>query len=323
MKKPDIHIAILDAHPLNPGDLSWQPLEQYGTLSIYPRTEPALTYARAKDADIVITNKVCFDSDLLARLPRLRCIVVTATGYNIIDLKAAQEHDIVVCNAPAYSTHSVAQHVFALLLHIANRVSDYAALNSQGRWAESPDFCYIDYPTIELAGKTIGIVGLGNIGFTVATIAHAMGLRVMALTSKTELPDYITSVDLQTLLSSADIVTLHCPLTDHTRHLINSDTLALMRRGTILINTARGPLIDEAAVAAALRSGQLAAFGADVLSSEPPTADNPLLTAPNAYTTPHIAWATLEARQRLMQITIDNVRAFISGKSINNVKCEM
>ena len=307
-----MHIAILDAHPLNPGDLSWQPLEQLGTLSIYPRTAAADTYQRAKDADIVITNKVCFDSQLLARLPKLRCIVVTATGYNIIDLQAASEHGIVVCNAPAYSTGSVAQHVFALLLHIANRISDYAQLNRQGRWANNPDFCYIDYPTVELAGKTIGIVGLGSIGRQVAAIAKAMGMEVIAINSKQQ-------ADLPDLLSNSDIVTLHCPLTDATRHLINRDTLALMRRGAILINTARGPLVDEAAVAEALHSGHLAAFGADVLSTEPPAADNPLLTAPNAYTTPHIAWATLEARQRLMQITIDNVRAFISGKPINVV----
>ena len=307
-----MHIAILDAHPLNPGDLSWQPLEQLGTLSFYPRTAAADTYQRAKDADIVITNKVCFDSQLLARLPKLRCIVVTATGYNIIDLQAASEHGIVVCNAPAYSTGSVAQHVFALLLHIANRISDYAQLNRQGRWANNPDFCYIDYPTVELAGKTIGIVGLGSIGRQVAAIAKAMGMEVIAINSKQQ-------ADLPDLLSNSDIVTLHCPLTDATRHLINRDTLALMRRGAILINTARGPLVDEAAVAEALHSGHLAAFGADVLSTEPPAADNPLLTAPNAYTTPHIAWATLEARQRLMQITIDNVRAFISGKPINVV----
>ena len=314
-----MNIAILDAHPLNPGDLSWQPLEQFGTLSIYPRTAPADTYTRAKDADIVITNKVCFDATLLARLPKLRCIVVTATGYNIIDLQAATERGIVVCNAPAYSTSSVAQHVFALLLHIANRVSDYAHLNRQGHWSASPDFCYYNSRTLELSGKTIGIVGLGNIGSTVAAIAHAMGLRVVAHTSKTTLPDYITSADLPTLLATSDIVTLHCPLTDATRHLINRDTLALMRRGAILINTARGPLIDEAAVADALHSGHLAAFGADVLSTEPPAADNPLLTAPNSYTTPHIAWATLEARQRLMDITIQNVSAFISGSPINVV----
>ncbi len=307
-----MHIAILDAHPLNPGDLSWQPLEQFGTISIYPRTAPADTYQRAKDADIVITNKVCFDRKLLAQLPQLRCIVVTATGYNIIDLQAATERGIVVCNAPAYSTASVAQHVFALLLHISNRVSDYACLNRQGRWADNPDFCYIDYPTVELAGKTIGIVGLGSIGRQVAAIATAMGMEVIAIHTS-------LSHSLSHSLPLCDIVTLHCPLTDATCHLINRDTLALMRRGAILINTARGSLVDEAAVAEALHSGQLAAFGADVLSTEPPTADNPLLTAPNAYTTPHIAWATLEARQRLMQITIDNVRAFISGTPINVV----
>ena len=317
-----MHIAILDAHPLNPGDLSWQPLEQFGTLSIWPRTALADTMARAKDADIVITNKVRFDRQLIGLLPKLRCIVVTATGYNIVDLQAATERNIIVCNAPAYSTQSVAQHVFALLLHIATRVSDYSRLNHEGRWTQSPDFCYIDHPTTELAGKTLGIIGLGNIGSRVAAIAHAMSLNVIAHTSKRPdtLPIYINKVGLPTLLSTADIITLHCPLTDDTQHIINRDTIALMKRGAILINTARGPLVEEKAVADALHDGQLAAFGADVLSTEPPTADNPLLSAPNAYITPHIAWATLEARQRLMQITIDNVRAFVSGHPINVVK---
>ena len=314
-----MHISILDAHPLNPGDLSWKPLEQFATVSIWPRTTPSDTVARAKDADIVITNKVVFDRPTLEQLPLLRCIVVTATGYNIVDLQAATERGITVCNAPAYSTRSVAQHVFALLLHIATHISDYARLNSNGHWSQSPDFCYIDHPTIELAGKTIGIVGLGNIGSAVAAIALAMGLKVLALTSKASLPDGIERADLPALLANSDIVTLHCPLTPDTRYLINATTLASMQRGAILINTARGPLVDEAAVADALRSGQLGAFGADVLSTEPPAPDNPLLSAPHAFITPHIAWATLEARQRLMQITIDNVKAFIAGDPINIV----
>ena len=316
-----MHIAILDAHPLNPGDLSWKPLEQLGTLSIYPRTAPSETYQRAKDADIVITNKVCFDRQLLEQLPKLRCIVVTATGYNVVDLEAATEHAIVVCNAPAYSTASVAQHVFALLLNISTHVADYAHGNRAGRWTSSPDFCYIEQPTIELAGKTLGIVGLGNIGSAVASIGHAMGMHIIALTGKeaSALPRYVEKTNFDTLLQRSDIVSLHCPLTPDTRHLINPSTLARAKHGMILINTARGPLVDEQAVADALHSGQLAAFGADVLSQEPPKADNPLLSAPNAFITPHIAWATLEARQRLMQITIDNVRAFISGKPQNVV----
>ena len=291
------------------------------TLAVYPRTAPHLTYQRAKDADIVITNKVPFDSQLLSRLPRLRCIIVTATGYNVVDLDAATRQGITVCNAPAYSTASVAQHVFALLLHIATHVGDYAHGVSHGQWEQSPDFCYIDHPTTELSGKTLGIIGLGNIGSAVAAIGHAIGMHIVAHTGKpaAALPTHIEKADLPTLLARADIVSIHCPLTASNRHLINTSTIAQMKPGAILINTARGPLIDEQAVADALHSGRLAAFGADVLSTEPPTADNPLLSAPRAFITPHIAWATLEARQRLMQITIDNVRAFISGKPINVV----
>lgn len=316
-----MNIAILDSRALNQHDLNWDSLRQFGTLSIFERTAAADTYELAKDADIVITNKVRFDAELLERLPKLKCIVVTATGYNVIDLAAADRQCIVVCNAPAYSTASVAQHVFALLLHITTHVADYSALNRAGRWAESPDFCYIEQPTIELAGRTMGIVGLGNIGLSVADIGHAMGLRILALTSKpaASLPDYIERADLDTMFSRADIISLHCPLTADTEHIINERALARAKRGLILLNTARGPLVDEQAVADALLSGRLAAYGADVLALEPPQADNPLLHAPNAFTTPHIAWATVEARRRLMQITIDNVRAFISGQPINVV----
>lgn len=317
-----MHIAILDGHPLNPGDLSWEPLRAYGTLSIYPRTEPSLTYERAKDADIVITNKVRFDAPLLERLPKLRCIVVTATGYNIIDLQAAHRLGITICNAPAYSTLSVAQHVYALLLHIATHVGDYAQGVGNGQWTKSPDFCYITHPTIELAGRTLGIIGYGNIGSSVAEIAHALNMQVLVHTSRptTDLPPYATKADLPTLLATADIVSLHCPLTEANHHLIDAHALATMKQGAILINTARGPLIDEAAVARALHSGQLAAFGADVLSTEPPLPDNPILSAPNAFITPHIAWATLEARRRLMDITIHNVAAFTSGHPINVIE---
>lgn len=316
-----MHIAILDSRALSQGDLTWDSLKQFGTVSVYPRTAPTDTYELAKDADIVITNKVRFDSTLLERLPKLKCIVVTATGYNVIDTEAAGKRGIVVCNAPAYSTNSVAQHVFALLLHITTHVADYSALNRAGRWAASPDFCYIAEPTVELAGKTMGIIGLGNIGLAVAAIGHAMGLRILALTSKHAdfLPDYVVKADLDTMLQTADIISLHCPLIPDTEHIINERALARAKDGLILINTARGPLVDEQAVANALHSGKLAAFGADVLGVEPPQADNPLLSAPNAFTTPHIAWATVEARQRLMQITIDNVRAFVSGSPINVV----
>ncbi len=316
-----MNITILDGYALNPGDMSWQGLEPYGNVTVYDRTPAELTVSRSADSEIIITNKVCFDETVMRQLPQLRCIVVSATGYNIIDTEAAARRGITVCNAPAYSTASVAQHVFALLLHMATHVADYARDNSQGRWSQSDDFCYISHPTIELAGKTIGIVGLGNIRSKVDGIAHAIGMRVVAMTSKTaaQLPGYITPVGLDQLLAAADVITLHCPLTPTTQGLINSQTISKMTRGAIVINTARGGAVCEADVRVALVSGRLAAYGADVLSNEPPAADNPLLNAPNAYITPHIAWATNEARQRLMDIVTENVKAFVKGRPINVV----
>lgn len=314
-------IAILDGYALNPGDLDWTPLQQFGPLSIYDRTAPADVITRAKDADIVITNKVKFNADTLQQLPNLKCIVVTATGYDIIDTKAAANRGIVVCNAPKYSSVSVAQHVFALLLHVTNSIASYANANRSGRWSACPDFCYIDYPTHELYGKTFGIIGYGNIGASVAAIAHAFGLKVQASTSKdaSALPDYVSKVTREQLLRTSDIISLHCALTPDTREIINAQSLQQIKPGTILINTARGPLVNEQAVAQALSDNTLAAYAADVLSAEPASADNPLLTAPRCYLTPHIAWATLQARQRLMQITIDNVKSFVDGTPVNVV----
>ncbi len=316
-----MNISILDGYALNPGDLDWSPLKNLGTLSIYDHTSPDQVVARSLNADIVITNKVQFDAQTLSQLPNLKCIVVTATGYNIIDTEAARQQGIAVCNAPNYSSDSVAQQVFALLLHITNRIADYASANRNGRWTASPDFCYIDIPTQELAGKTLGIIGFGNIGSSVAKIANAFGINVVTSTSKSQsqLPDYVTKVSIEQLLSTSHIISLHCALTPDTQNIINSAALAQIKPGTILINTSRGPLIDEQAVANALAQGTLAAYGADVLSIEPATAGNPLLTAPNSYLTPHIAWATLQARQRLMQITIDNVKAFCNHTPINVV----
>jgi glycerate dehydrogenase len=314
-------IVILDGYSADPGDLSWEELEQMGELTVYDRTSPSETVQRAAEADIVLTNKVVIDREKIAQLPRLKYIGVLATGYNVVDIEAAHERGIVVTNVPAYSTESVAQMVFAHLLTVTNRTEHYAIQNRSGRWSASPDFCYWDFPLMELAGKTIGIVGLGNIGRRVAEIALAFGMKVKAVTSKSQeqLPAGIEKADLQTLLSSADVLSLHCPLTANTRHLINADTLRLMKPTAILINTGRGPLIDDQAVANALQEGLLGAFCADVLTTEPPSSNNPLLSQPNAFITPHIAWASTEARTRLLQIAIANVRAFASGKPQNTV----
>ena len=314
-------IVILDGFTANPGDLSWKGLEELGTLTVYDRTRPEETVARAADAEIILTNKVIISREVMAQLPQLKYIGVLATGYNVVDIEAAHEHDIIVTNVPAYSTESVAQMVFAHLLTVTNRTEHYALQNRQGRWTKNPDFCYWDFSHMELAGKTFGIVGLGNIGRRVAEIALAFGMQVKALTSKSAnaLPAGIEKADLEELLASSDIISLHCPLTDSTRHLINRETLSLMRPSAILINTGRGPLVDDQAVAYALAEGQLAAFCADVLTEEPPKADNPLLSQPNAFITPHIAWATKEARSRLLQVAISNVRAFLNAKPQNVV----
>lgn len=311
--------VILDAHTANPGDLSWEALRDLTSLTVYERTTPDETVPRAADADIVLTNKVILSRDVIARLPRLRYIGVLATGYNVVDLTAARERGIVVTNIPAYSTESVAQMVFAHLLTVTNRVEHYAIANRQRRWSACPDFSYSDTPLTELAGKTFGIVGLGHIGQRVAEIALAFGMRVQALTSKQTLPDGVTKVSFGQLLASSDVLSLHCPLTEETRHLIDREAMQQIKRGAILINTGRGPLVDEAAVAKALATGRLAAFCADVLSTEPPASDNPLLSMPNAFITPHIAWATREARERLIRIATDNVRAFLQGHPQNTV----
>ena len=316
-----MNIVILDGFTANPGDLSWKGLEELGMLTVYDRTRPEETVARAAEADIVLTNKVIINREMMAQLPQLKYIGVLATGYNVVDIEAAHERGIIVTNVPAYSTESVAQMVFAHLLTVTNRTEHYALQNRQGRWSKNPDFCYWDFPHLELAGKTFGIVGLGNIGRRVAEIALAFGMQVKALTSKSAdtLPAGIEKADLEVLLATSDVISLHCPLTDTTRHLINRDTLSKMRPSAILINTGRGPLVDDQAVASALAKGQLAAFCADVLTEEPPKADNPLLNQPNAFITPHIAWATEEARSRLLQVAISNVQAFLNAQPKNVV----
>ena len=316
-----MNIVILDGYTANPGDLSWQGLEEIGEVTVYDRTKADETVARAADADIVLTNKVIISREIIAQLPRLKYIGVLATGYNVVDIEAAHKRGITVTNVPAYSTESVAQMVFAHLLTVTNRTEHYAIENRNGRWTKNPDFCYWDFPHMELAGKTFGIVGLGNIGRRVAEIATAFGMHVKALTSKSAdaLPANIEKATLKSILSTSDVLSLHCPLTDKTRHLINRETLRQMKPTAILINTGRGPLVDDQAVADALSGGRLAAFCADVLTEEPPKADNPLLKQPNAYMTPHIAWASKEARVRLVQVATDNVRAFINGRPQNMV----
>lgn len=313
-------ICILDGYSLNPGDLDWSPVERLGDVTLFDRTPADKIVERAADADIVLTNKVPFSADTLRQLPRLRFICVLATGYNIIDTEAAARQGVVVANIPAYSTMSVAQMAFAHILNITNHVASYAREVADGKWTNCPDFCFWDSALTELAGKTMGIVGLGNTGMATARIAVAMGMKVVAMTSKSAdtLPEGITPAPLDDVLASADVVSLHCPLTPSTRHLINAASIAKMKPSAILINTGRGPLVDEQAVADALNGGRLAAFGADVLSQEPPRGDNPMLSARNCFLTPHIAWATIEARTRLMSTATENVRQFIAGEPVAN-----
>ena len=314
-------IVILDGYTTNPGDLSWEGLKELGKVMVFDRTQPSETVTRAAGAEVVLTNKVILGRDEMAQLPSLKYIGVLATGYNVVDLQAAHERGIIVTNVPAYSTESVAQMVFAHLLTATNHTERYAMENRQGRWSDSPDFCYYDESLQELAGKTFGIVGLGNIGKRVAQIALAFGMKVKAFTSKPAeaLPDGIQKAELKELFQTSDVISLHCPLTSDTKHLINAETIAWMKPSAILINTGRGPLEDDYALAEALKAGRLKAYGADVMTEEPPKADNPLLKLPNAYLTPHIAWATLEARQRLINVATANVRSFLNGQPQNVV----
>lgn len=321
-------VVILDGHSVTQEDLNWQELQTADVeLTVHERTLPGQTIERLQGAEAALTNKVALTREVIEALPALRYIGVLATGYNVVDLEAARRRGITVTNVPTYSTASVAQLVFAHLLNVTNRVAHYAAANRRqadgtpSRWERSADFLWTDTPLTELADKTLGIYGLGAIGAAVARIGVAMGMRVLAVTSKMPeaLPPGVEKAGWEDLLRRADVVTLHCPLTPRTRALINEESLALMRPSAILINTGRGPLVDEQAVAAALHAGRLAAFCADVLSTEPPAADNPLLTAPRCYLTPHIAWATREARQRLIHTAIGNLRAFAEGHPVNRV----
>lgn len=319
MKK--MTIVDLDGFAANPGDLSRENLEALGTLKVYDRTQPEEVVSRAEGAEIILTNKVKITDEVMAKLPSLQYIGVMATGYNVVDITAARKRGIVVTNIPAYSTDSVVQMVFAHILNITNRVAHYAQQNRNSRWSFNADFCYWDTPLMELSGKTMGIVGLGHIGQKVARIARDFGMDVFAFTSKNaaDLPAGIQKTTMDGLFAVSDVLSLHCPLTESTRELINKNTLKKMKKGAVLINTGRGPLVNEQDVADALKSGQLGAYGADVMVSEPPAEDNPLFKQPNAYITPHIAWATKEARKRLLQICVENIRAFLEGHPQNVV----
>lgn len=315
-------IVVLDGYGMNPGDLSWDNLKELGDVTVYDRTAPSETLERSAGAEILLTNKTILDRNIIEKLPNLKYIGVLATGYNVVDTAAAREKGILVTNIPAYSTDSVAQMVFSLLLAITNNVEHYTSDNRAGRWSRNADFCYWDAPLTELAEKTFGIVGFGHIGSKVAKIALAFGMKVMALSSKPAdaLPAGVRKAEnLDQLLRESDVLSLHCPLTDSTKHLINASTLAKMKPTAILINTGRGPLVDENALADALNRGGLRGAGVDVLSCEPPTIDNPLLYARNCYTTPHLGWATAEARQRLMDIAVANVANFLKGNPTNLV----
>ena len=309
-------IVVLDGYAANPGDLSWAPLEALGELTVYDRTPTDQIAARIADAELVLTNKTVLNRELIAGAKKLRYIGVLATGYNVVDVAAAKELGVVVTNIPAYSTDSVAQLVFALLLEICHNVGHHSQAVHAGRWSANQDFCFWDAPLIELAGKTMGVVGYGRIGHKVAEIARCFGMNVIAWTRTPRDPE---CVSLDELLARSDVISLHCPLFPETRNLINHDTIAKMKDGVILINTSRGPVVNDADLRAALESGKVYAAGADVSTVEPIPADSPLLGAKNMFLTPHIAWATFEARERLMDIAVKNVEAFLAGAPVNTV----
>lgn len=314
-------IVVLDGYALNPGDLSWSGMEALGELVVYDRTSPSELMERSADAEVLITNKTLITAADMEALSRLKYIGVLATGYNVVDIEAAKARGIVVTNIPAYSTASVAQMVFAHLLNITQQVGHYAEENAKGRWADSVDFCYWDTDLVELAGKKMGIVGFGNIGQATARIAQAFGMEVYVYTSKEQsaLPVGMTKMGLDALFASCDVVSLHCPLTPETKEMVKAERLNIMKPNAILINTGRGSLVNERDLADALNEGRIAAAGLDVLSVEPSVAGNPLLNARNCFITPHIAWATKEARTRLMDIAVNNLKCYQEGNVINNV----
>jgi glycerate dehydrogenase len=314
-------LVVLDAYALNPGDNPWTPVAAHGELIVHERSAAEDVVDRARDADIVLTNKTPLGAGALAQLPKLRGVCVLATGVNVVDVAAAGARGIPVCNVPAYSTASTAQHTVALLLELSNRVGRHDRAVHDGAWVASPDFSFTLAPLSELDGLTLGVVGLGAIGRRVAEIARALGMRTLAAgdARRSSDPDWIERAPLDELFRRADVVTLHCPLTDATRELVNAERLASMKPSAWLINAGRGPLVNEHDLASALERGVIAGAALDVLSSEPPLPENPLLHAKNCIITPHHAWATLAARRRAMQITADNVRAILDGTPQNVV----
>lgn len=316
-------IVVLDGYAANPGDISWEPWNALGEVIVYDRTAPDQVVVRAQGAEVVLTNKVILSAEVLAQLPALRYVGVLATGYNVVDLDAARRQGVIVTNIPAYSTASVAQMVFAHLLNITHHVADHAQSVADGGWQNSVDFCYWNSPLIEFDGLTLGIVGVGNTGLATARIAQAMGMKVMAYSSKSvealQALGIDKAADYKQLFAEADVVSLHCPLTPETHHLVNAERLSWMKPSAILVNTGRGPLVDEQALADALNQNRIYAAGVDVLTQEPPRQGSPLIGARHCYITPHIAWATSAARRRLMQVALENVAAYLAGNPQNVV----
>jgi glycerate dehydrogenase len=316
-----MRIVVLDGHTLNPGDLSWAGLRALGDVEIHDRTEPSEVVHRAEGAEIILTNKTVLSGEHIECLSLTRYIGVMATGYNVVDVAAARARGILVTNVPAYGTRSVAQMTFALLLELTHHVGHHAKTVAEGRWSRSPDFCYWDHPLVELDGLTMGILGLGRIGGAVAELARAFGMRVIAPNrpGRSSPGLEVEGVSLEELFRRSDVLSLHCPLTPETRNIVNAERLAWMQPSAFLLNTSRGPLIDEAALAGALNRGALAGAGLDVLPTEPPVNGSPLFGAKNCLVTPHIAWATKAARTRLMNTAVQNVRAFLERRPENVV----
>lgn len=315
-------VVVLDGYTLNPGDLSWKDLQSIADVTIYDKTEPAEIYERVKDCDAVLSNKTVFSQELISRLPRLRYIGVLATGFNVIDIKAAHSAGITVTNIPSYATDSVAQLVFAFIFQFYWHIKEHSDEVHSGKWSRCEHFCYSSFPLFELTGKTIGIIGFGNIGQKTATLALAMGMRVLYVNRTPKTIPHLTGahqVDLDTLLKQSDIISLSTPLNSESERLINAETLAKIQDHALIINTGRGPLIDDEAVAAALKNGTLGGYASDVLSSEPPPANHPLFGCPNCFLTPHIAWQSVEARARLLNTAVDNLKNFLAGKPQNVV----
>ncbi len=320
-----MNIVVLDGEILNPGDLSWAPLEALGQVTFYASTNPEEVVQRAQNADVLITNKTRLTADTIAALPNLKYIGVFATGYDVIDIAAAAQRSIPVCNVVAYGVGTVAQHVMALIMELSKKITDHSHSVKSGEWNKRNEWCYWLAPLRDFGDMRMGVVGFGNIGQEVGRMAHALGMQVQAYNRSPKLCQGYPCdfVDLDTLFTTSDVISLHCPLTEESRHLVNAQRLASMKPGALLINTARGALVDEVAVAAALQSGHLGGLGTDVLSTEPPAQDNPLLSAPHCLITPHIAWATAKARANIVRLAAENVAAWQKGKVQNCVNAQL